>query len=306
MELKRIPLLASVLFAAMILSSMAVAADAPTDSIRTAARMLTEFAGIPSNSDNKPGIARAASWLQARFSDLGFETRLLDGGGNPAVFARREGTPGAGTVLFYLHYDTQPTGNRDDWGATDGEPFAPRLLSGKYSDQGVSALPVTGLEGAAIETARIYARGVADDKAPIVMHLMALTGWLAQPEARRITVKFLLDGEEEAGSPGFDAILKTNPQLLAAGFLVLCDGPMDAMGRPSIYLGARGDMHMRLRVRTGENPAHSGNYGLLPNAAFRLASLLATMKDPSGRVTIDGFLDDVTPPSAGERAAIQL
>lgn len=279
-------------------------AGSTTEQTVAATRMLAELAGIPSNSDNKQGVLRAASWLRQRFDGLGFETRLLVGAGNPAVFARRDGTQGAGTILFYLHYDTQPTGTKDDWKSTGGEPFSPKLLSGKFDEQGVVELPLAALDGASLGPARLYARGAADDKAPIVMHLMALTQWLARPAARRMTIKFLLDGEEEAGSPSFDTILSENRQLLEADLLVLCDGPMDAMGRPSVYLGARGDMHMRLRVRTGENPAHSGNYGLLPNAAFRLASLLATMKDPSGRVTIDGFLDDVTPPTPAERAAM--
>ena len=270
----------TVMVATLLAPAMAparAAAGLPADSTASAVRIRAEFAEIPSNSENKSGVARAASWLEKRFADLGFETRLLDGGGNPAVYASRGGTAGAGTILFYMHYDTQPTGGRQEWDSTGGDPFAPRLLSGEYSEAGVRTLPLAGIEDVLPELARLYARGAADDKAPIVMHLVALAQWLARPSSRRVTMKFLLDGEEEAGSPGFDSILRQHRDLLAADLLVLCDGPMDAMGRPSVYLGARGNMHMKLTVRTGERPAHSGNYGLLPNAAFRVASLLATM-----------------------------
>src|SRR5262249_4022219 len=123
---------------------------------------------------------------------------------------------------------------------------------------------------------------------------------------RPLHMKFLLDGEEEAGSAHIMEALQRNRALLGADLLILCDGPMDALSRPAVSLGTRGDMHARLRVRTASLPAHSGNYRLLPNAAFRLADLLATMKAPTGRVTIDGFEDSVVPPTPEERRTMAL
>src|SRR5262249_39906231 len=151
---------------------------------------------------------------------------------------------------------------------------------------------------------RLYARGAADDKAPIVMHLAALARWLKTSSASQLDVRFILDGEEEAGSPHIDAVLARYGALLETELLRLLDGPMDALRRPSVYLGARGDAHMRLRVRSAALSGHSGNYGLLPNAAFRLSAILASMKDTQGRATIDGLFDDVTPPTAAERAEV--
>ncbi|HZI94229.1 MAG TPA: M20/M25/M40 family metallo-hydrolase [Patescibacteria group bacterium] len=174
-------------------------------------------------------------------------------------------------------------------------------LSPHFPDRGTESMQPASLDERSIGTARVYGRGIADDKAPIVMHLIALKRWLATPVAGRIHLKYLLDGEEEAGSPHIEASLGRNRQLLESDLLVLCDGPMDALSRRSVYLGARGDMHLRLRVRTGAQPAHSGNYGLLPNAAWRLSSLLSSMKQPDGRVTIDGFEEDVLAPTAAEK-----
>jgi len=277
--------------------------------VREAVRILSQFAAIPSVSADHAAVRNAAAWLQAQFTTLGFSTRLLQDSlaapdENPAVFAERR-VPGAHpTVLFYLHYDTQPTGGKDDWVATGGEPFVPRLLSAEFDSPGATTLDAAQLETGSIATARLDGRGAADDKAPIVMHLMALESWLATPAAARLNLKFMLDGEEEAGSPHIDATLARYGPALRADLLVLCDGPMDALGRPSVYLGARGDMHLRLQVRTATLSGHSGNYGLLPNAAFRLSALLASMKDAKGNATIDGLMDDVEPPTSAERTAI--
>jgi len=269
--------------------------------------MLSELASIPSNSSNVEGVAKAADWLVAAYEAAGLAARKLPiEGENPLVYAEHDPGGAAFTVLFYAHYDTQPTGPKTDWESTGGEPFAPRLLSGRFDEPSTRPLAIEDLDDARLSTARLYARGVADDKAPIVMHLMALKRWLAGQTSRRLKVKYLLDGEEEAGSPHIAAALAQHRELLRADLLVLSDGPMDAEGRPSIYLGTRGDMHMMLRVTTASSSAHSGNYGLLPDAAGRLASLLATMKDPNGQVTVEGFADDVIPPTSEEKAAMKI
>jgi acetylornithine deacetylase/succinyl-diaminopimelate desuccinylase-like protein len=145
---------------------------------------------------------------------------------------------------------------------------------------------------------------VADDKAPIAMHLVALEEWAARSR-RPLHVKFLLDGEEEGGSPDIGSALRRHADLLRADLLVLCDGPRDPLDRPAISLGARGDMHARLRVRTAASSAHSGNYSLVPNAAFRLSRLLATLQDAGGRVTVEGFEQGAVPPTAEEKRILE-
>ncbi len=302
-----LPMVVAVWAAAVPVARAAPPVD--VDAMRTAVRMLEQFAAIPSASADHAAVRTAAAWLQERFTALGFATQLLEDsltapGANPIVFAERRVPGSHPTVLFYLHYDTQPTGGKGDWQSTGGEPFAPRLVSGAFDGATATTLHAATLDAAAIAAARLYGRGVADDKAPIVMHLMALAPWLKTPAAARLNLKFILDGEEEAGSPHIEATLARSRALLQADLLVLCDGPMDALGRPSVYLGTRGDMHMRLRVRTATLSGHSGNYGLLPNAAFRLAALLASMKDAKGNPTIQGLMDDVEPPTAAERATL--
>ena len=283
----------------------ATAAEAESDP-RAVVRSLAEFVAIPSSSSDVEGVGRAADWLVAAFAGEGLTARRLPTSGNPLVYAEHDPGGASLTVLFYMHYDTQPTGPASDWPSTEGEPFAPRLLSGRFDAPGTRALAVDDLDEHLWKTARLYARGVADDKAPIVMHLFALKRWLKAPGSRHLRVKYLLDGEEEAGSPHIAAALAEHRDLLRADLLVLCDGPMDALGRPSVYLGTRGDMHMRLRVTTSASSAHSGNYGLLPDAAGRLASLLATMKDADGRVAVEGFEKSVVPPTAAERDAMRI
>jgi acetylornithine deacetylase/succinyl-diaminopimelate desuccinylase-like protein len=302
-------LTAGIIAMAATAAAMSTASPGEDAAVRDAVRILAQFAAIPSASADHAAVSNAAAWLQEQFTVLGFSSRLLQDssaapGGNPAVFATRN-VPGTHpTVLFYLHYDTQPTGGKEDWASTGGEPFAPRLLSGEFDARGTARLEVTELDAKSIATARLYGRGTADDKAPIIMHLAALAPWLATKAASRLNLAFLLDGEEEAGSPSIDATLARYGAALHADLLLLCDGPMDALGRPSVYLGARGDMHMRLRVQTAALSGHSGNYGLLPNAAFRLTALLASMKDAQGNSVIDGWMDEVEPPTTAERTAV--
>ncbi len=313
----RAPILSSRRWIPAILAVASVAPAGPVDAReaepfraearRNALGTLIEIASMPSVSNDREGVARAARWLADRFAAAGLRARILEAGeeGNPLVYAEHVPDGGAAwTVLFYMHYDTQPTGPGADWGSTGGKPFAPAIWSARFDEAGARTLSREEVLGDAWRAARVYARGAADDKAPIVMHLTALARGAARRDGR-IGIKYLLDGEEEAGSPHIAATLDRHRELLEADLLVLCDGPMDAAGRPSVYLGTRGDMHMRLRVATAGSSAHSGNYSLLPNAAWRIASLLATMKDARGHVTVEGFLDDVVPPRPEERLALQ-
>ncbi len=296
--------------ALMLAAALGAATPAPDAQTLEAVRLLGEFTAIPSQSADGSGVRQAAAWLESKFSALGFETRALAGGAesNPVLLASRApraGKTAAATVMFYMHYDTQPTGGPDDWASTGGESFGARLLSDRFDQPGARALQLDDLDEAALRSARIYGRGVADDKAPIVMHLMALAEFLTDPLADRLHLKFLLDGEEEAGSVHMAEVLARNPEALRSDLIVINDGPMDALGRPAVYLGTRGDMHARLRLRTAASSAHSGNYGLLPNAAFRMASLLASMKDARGRIHVEGIEQGSPVPTESERETLR-
>jgi acetylornithine deacetylase/succinyl-diaminopimelate desuccinylase-like protein len=284
------------------------ASGSPEADGRRALDLLQELALIPTQSGDREAVARGAEWLEERFRRLGFRTqRLEEPGRNAMVFADLPAWPEdaqAPVVLFYAHFDTQPTGPAQDWGSTDGAPFRPRLLSGRWDDPDVRPLTASALDAGAWASARLYGRGVADDKAPIAMHLVALEDYAAR-KRRPVHLKFLLDGEEEAGSPDIGGALRRHAALLRADLLVLCDGPRDPLDRPAVALGTRGDMHARLRVRTAGSSAHSGNYSLVPNAAFRLSRLLATMQDASGRVTVEGFAQGAVPPTVDERRVLK-
>jgi acetylornithine deacetylase/succinyl-diaminopimelate desuccinylase-like protein len=152
---------------------------------------------------------------------------------------------------------------------------------------------------------RIYARSASDDKSPIVAILAALDALRAKRIPLGINVKLLLDGEEEAGSPNLENIILANRDLLAADLLISADGPVHQSGRPLVSFGNRGVLDAEITVYGPARPLHSGHYGnWAPNPAMRLAQLLATMKDDSGRVLIDGFYDDMLPLSAREQQAL--
>src|SRR5262245_35835198 len=170
--------------------AIAAAAGPPAPPARGDAReavdMLMQLASLPSESSDAAGVARTARWVGDRFAELGFTARELPGEGNPLLLVERPVDHPSRTILFYMHYDTQPSGPKEDWASTLGEPFAPRVLSGKWDDPATKPLPPEALDGPAGPGARIYARGIADDKGPIVMHLMAVRRWLASPSASRI------------------------------------------------------------------------------------------------------------------------
>ena len=151
----------------------------------------------------------------------------------------------------------------------------------------------------------MYGRSSSDDKSPIVALLAAVDALDALRQPLPSNVRVILEGEEEAGSPNLDAALRTHADRIKADALFLVDGPRHASGRATMNFGSRGLMAATLTVYGATRDLHSGNYGnWAPNPALDLARLLASMKDDHGRVTIDGFYDDVVPLTASERRAI--
>jgi acetylornithine deacetylase/succinyl-diaminopimelate desuccinylase-like protein len=153
---------------------------------------------------------------------------------------------------------------------------------------------------------RVYGRSASDDKSPIVALMVALDALRASGIEPNVNLKFIFEGDEEAGSPNLGALVQQHGDLLAADLVVAADGPADPSGLPTMYFGARGIVSLEVTLYGPLRPLHSGHYGnWAPNPAMRIAQLLATMKDPeSGRVTVDGFYDDVVPLSEFEMAAI--
>jgi acetylornithine deacetylase/succinyl-diaminopimelate desuccinylase-like protein len=257
---------------------------------------------LPNVAADLPAIRRNAEALVAMMERRGIRARLLETGGPPYVFGQLS-VPGATrTVLFYAHYDGQPV----DTGRWVGQgPYEPVLRDRALETGGrIIDLP---REGRYDPDWRVYARSASDDKSPIVALMAALDALRASGLGPAVNLKFIFEGDEEAGSPNLGRLVREHGGELAADLVVSADGPSDRSGLPTLYFGVRGIVGVELTVYGPLRPLHSGHYGnWAPNPAMRLAELLATMKDPeTGRVLVDGFYDDVVPLSEFEMAALR-
>jgi acetylornithine deacetylase/succinyl-diaminopimelate desuccinylase-like protein len=208
--------------------------------------------------------------------------------------------PGATrTLVLYAHYDGQPV-NPAEWATP---PFEPVLRTAPH-DRGGRIIPFDAPQATNDEN-RLYGRGAGDDKAGVMVILAALDALKAIGRRPTDNVKIVFDGEEEAGSPHMQSLLNANKALLESNLWVICDGPTHTSGRNIVIYGVRGDVNVDLTVYGPNHPLHSGHYGnWAPNPALRLARLLSSMKDDSGRVTIEGWYDDMVPLGSKEREAV--
>jgi acetylornithine deacetylase/succinyl-diaminopimelate desuccinylase-like protein len=202
--------------------------------------------------------------------------------------------------VFYAHYDGQPV-DTTQW---TGSPWAPVLRDGPLNAGGrIIEIPASGQRMTG--ESRIYARSASDDKGAIIAMLAALDALKAANIAPSVNLKFFFEGEEEAGSSNLRRMLETHRELLRADAWVFCDGPVHQSGRQQVVFGARGVMGLELTTYGPARALHSGHYGnWAPNPAVLMASLIASMRDDEGRITIAGFVDDVRPISAAERRAL--
>ncbi len=220
-------------------------------------------------------------------------------GAPPAVFGELD-TPGATrTLIFYAHYDGQPLDPKE-WTTP---PWQPVLRDRPIEKDGrVVPLPATG----PIDPEwRLYARSASDDKAPILAIATALDALRAAHIAPKSNLKFVFEGEEEAGSPHLAQIIAAHKDLLASDVWLICDGPVHQSRRQQIVFGARGIVEVDVTVYGPSHELHSGHYGnWAPNPAFLLARLLASMRDDDGRATVAHFYDGIEPLSETEKRAI--
>ena len=264
---------------------------------------LLEFLRIPNVAADLPNIRANAEWLVRAMEARGIDARLLETDGPPYVFGELR-TPGARrTLLFYCHYDGQPA-DPTQW--IGHRPWQPIFRDGRLED-GAEIVPIPTDPNAPINPEwRIYGRSASDDRSPIIMLFAALDSLRAAGLEPTANIKFLFEGDEEAGSPNMSAIAERHAADFAADVVFFADGPKHPSDRPTLTFGARGITTVQLTVYGPTQPLHSGHYGnWAPNPAMRLAQLLATMKDPdSGRVLVDGWYDDRVPLSETELAAI--
>jgi acetylornithine deacetylase/succinyl-diaminopimelate desuccinylase-like protein len=263
----------------------------------------TEFLAIPNVASDIQNIRRNAAHIMDMMKRRGLSPRLLEAetpNVPPAVYAEWK-TPGAQrTLLFYAHYDGQPTDPKQ-W--TETLPWQPVYRNGAIEEGGqIIPLPTFG---AVNPRYRIYARSASDDKAGVMAILTAFAALQEKGVALNANIKFFFEGEEEAGSPHLADIIRRHKDLLAADAWIICDGPVHQSGRKQVVFGARGDTNVDVTVYAAKRPLHSGHYGnWSPNPAMMLARLLASMKDDDGRVTIDGWYSDVEPLGEAELRAI--
>ena len=261
---------------------------------------LLDLLSIPNVAADKPNIRRNAEHLRGLLTRHGFTAELLETDGNPLVYGALT-VPGATrTVLFYCHYDGQPV-DAASWKQPD--PFTPVLRRGRLADAPATVDPrsVTRFE----PDFRLYARSASDDKSPIVALLAAVDALSASGLAPTSNIRLILDGEEEASSPSLVPAIGRYRDRLQADLMVILDGPSHSSGRPTVVYGGRGIATVDLTVFGPISGVHSGNYGnWIPNPAMRLASLLASMKNDEGRVTVAGFYDAVAPLTPEERAML--
>ena len=229
---------------------------------------LISIPSISSMPEHDADVAACADAVSGLFRDLGAsEVKLLDGGGKPAVWANFPGPEGSPTVLLYAHYDVQPTGDADAWTSPAFEP--------------------TERDG------RLYARGSADDKGGVALHLAALRVFNGKPP---VGVKVFIEGEEEVGSPSMPTLLDRYRDELAADVYVVADSVNWEVGKPSLTTSLRGVADCQVTVSTLAEGLHSGQFGgVVPDALTALCRLLATLHDEAGNVAIEGLVTGTAP-----------
>jgi acetylornithine deacetylase/succinyl-diaminopimelate desuccinylase-like protein len=238
---------------------------------------LTEFCRFPSVGHYPDAMHAAAQWLAARLTTAGLEARLLPvPDGFPTVYAHRAGRS-ARTVLFFNHYDIAAYTN-------------PLTADGPE-------LPVAERDG------KLYARGVADDKGCCFSRVVAVESMLKTAGELPVGVKFAIFGKRRPNDPGLDYFLADSAGLAACDAVIWETGAKDDHDRPTASLGAKGYLYLELHVRGARLPQPS-RFSILPNPAWDLVWAVGALKDRAERILVDGFYDEVAPPSADELAAV--
>jgi len=236
---------------------------------------LKELCSFPSISNHgRDAVQPAREWLAVRLAKFTDRVETLEAGGMPALYAEVSGG-GRRKLLLYEHYDVQPVDPIDLWSTP---PFEPAERDG-----------------------RIFARGVADDKADVMARIHALET-LKQLGDVPVTLRFLIEGEEEIGSKTFERIAREHAaKLRADGCLWESGTSFDDAGRPTLQFGCRGLVYVTLRVKQLDYDQHSGFASIYPSAAMYLVGALASLRDQDMNIKIDGFYDKVVKPTEADR-----
>jgi acetylornithine deacetylase/succinyl-diaminopimelate desuccinylase-like protein len=238
---------------------------------------LRELCRQPSVAAQDLGMAEAAQMVQELLEELGVETRLIETGGYPVVYGELPGQRSK-TLTFYNHYDVQPPEPLEEW---DSGPFAAEVHDG-----------------------RLFARGAADNKGNLIARIATVAAYRAVHGKLPLTIKFIVEGEEEIGSPHLGEFAERHPELVRADGYIWEFGDKDFKERPQIYLGLKGILYVELRAKGAARELHSSWGTVVPNPAWRLIWALRTLKGADEQVLIPRFYERVRRPSAEERAAL--
>jgi acetylornithine deacetylase/succinyl-diaminopimelate desuccinylase-like protein len=242
---------------------------------------LKDYIRIPSISTDPAyaeEVVRASEFLAGKLRAAGLEAETLATERHPLVYAEWMGAPGKPTVLFYGHYDVQPVDPVDLW---RNPPFEPT-----------------------VEGDKLVARGATDDKGQSYAHVKAVAAMLAERGSLPVNVKFLVEGEEEAGGESIEEYVREDGgRRLAADCVVISDSSLFAPGQPSLIYGLKGLAYMEIKVTGPNRDLHSGTFGgAVFNPLNALAHIVASLRDAeTGKVLIPGFYDDVLPLEEWER-----
>jgi acetylornithine deacetylase/succinyl-diaminopimelate desuccinylase-like protein len=240
--------------------------------------LLVRLCRQPSVAAQGLGMPEMADLMESLLRENGFSTqRCYAEGAPPAIYGELKGN-GPFTLLLYNHYDVQPAEPLDLW---HSPPFEPTVRDGK-----------------------LYARGVADNKGEIASRLAAIRALRATLGTLPLTIRWIIEGEEEVGSPHFDAIASTYANLLQADGCLWEGAGFDITNRPVLNLGTKGLLYVQLDVQGTGIDTHSGMAPILPSAAWRLVQALATLRSPDGKVLIPGFYDAVRKPTEAQLEAL--
>ncbi|MDQ6985007.1 MAG: M20/M25/M40 family metallo-hydrolase [Candidatus Dojkabacteria bacterium] len=229
-------------------------------------KQIIQLKSVSTDHSFKDECALTAKWLNELFNDNGFETKIHEGYGNPIVVASYVADESFETCLIYGHYDVQPAEKEDGW---NHDPFD------VYEENG-----------------RLYARGVVDNKGQVLIHIANIID-LIKDGKLAYNVKFMIEGDEETGSPKLPDFIKEHKADLACDFFLISDGEIIS-DNPVIDAGFRGGANTKLVIKTASTDLHSGLFGgVAPSAAHEAAKFVANLKDSNNQVTIPGFYDDV-------------
>jgi acetylornithine deacetylase/succinyl-diaminopimelate desuccinylase-like protein len=233
----------------------------------------------PSISAQGVGLEECAALLVAQMQARGIPARIEPGAGGPPLVVAEIPGDSARTLLIYDHYDVQPVDPVSEW---ETDPFA-----------------------AEVRDNRLYARGAQDTKGNIMARAAAIEAWLRVRGRLPVTVKFLIEGEEEVGSPHLAETLRARPDLARADACIWESGSKDHKDILNIYLGVKGICFVELEVTGARRDLHSSAGAIIPNPAWRLVWALGKLKGPDEQVRIPGFYDDIVEPSTAEMAQLE-